>query len=139
MAIFETFSKRKKRLALAGQQDVFQYDDLPATFRTQVFHIWQHALGRYYVPRGYSTGHAFATNEYWDVIHDTIATEAGLFRLGSSDQEKNERCSEYLLNAPTDDALSIIELSFRVIDRAVRPNYDYFPTECRVTQHPDEA
>jgi hypothetical protein len=63
MAIFETFSKRKKRPAMAGQQDVFQYDELPVPFRRQVFHIWQNALGRYYV-RGYSTGHSYATNEY---------------------------------------------------------------------------
>jgi hypothetical protein len=73
------------------------------------------------------------------IIHDTIATEAGLFHLGSSDQEKNQRCSAYMLNAPTDDALSIIELSFRVIDGAVRARYDYLPAECRVTQHPDKA
>ena len=139
MAIFETFSKRKKRLAMAGQQDVFQYDDLPPAFRAQVFHIWKSALGQYYVPRGYSTGHAFATNEYWDVIHDTIATEAGLFHLGSKNDEKNQRCVEYMLNASTDDALSIIELSFRVIDKAVRDKYGYLPVECGVIQEADEA
>jgi hypothetical protein len=98
MAIFETFSKRKKRLAMAGQQDVFQYDDLPVPFRTQVSHIWQNALGRYYVPRGYSSGHAFVTNEYWDVIHDTIATEAGLFHLGNRDQEKKPTLSRVHAN-----------------------------------------
>jgi uncharacterized protein DUF7014/AbiJ-like protein len=139
MAIFETFSKRKKRLAMARQQDVFQYDDLPAPFRRQVFHIWKNALGGYYVPRGYSSGHPYATNQYWDFIHDTIATEAGLFYLANKDNEKNQRCYEYMLNASTDDALSIIELSFRVIDKVVRDRYGYLPDECGVVQQADEA
>jgi len=33
MGIFETYSKRKKRLERVGQQDVYQYDDLPQPFR----------------------------------------------------------------------------------------------------------
>jgi hypothetical protein len=38
MAIFETFSKRKRRIENAGKQDVYQYTDLPQPFRIQIFH-----------------------------------------------------------------------------------------------------
>jgi hypothetical protein len=44
-----------------------------------------------------------------------------------------------MLNASTDDALSIIELSFRVIDKLVREKYGYFPPECGVVQQADEV
>jgi hypothetical protein len=45
MGIYETFSKRMKRLAQAAQQDVYQYDELPETFRIKVAHIWESAIG----------------------------------------------------------------------------------------------
>jgi AbiJ N-terminal domain 4 len=59
--------------------------------------------------------------------------------LATETRKKNQRCLAYMLTASTDDALSIIELSFLVIDREVRAKYDYLPAECGVTQHPDEA
>jgi len=139
MAIYETFSKRQKRLAKAGQQDVYQYDDLPQPFRTQVFHIWRSALGRYYQPRGYSSASPSPANGYWTFIHNAIAREAGLAYLGNGNSEVDERCIEYLMTSGTDDALNIIELSFRVIDRLVRDKYNYIPENSGITQHPDEA
>ena len=33
LAMFETFSKREKRLEKSGQQDVYQYEVLPQAFR----------------------------------------------------------------------------------------------------------
>src|ERR1700674_52718 len=139
MATFETFSKRKKRLERAGQQDVYQYDDLPQPFRTQVIHIWRSALGRFYVPRGYSTAYPSDANPFWNYIHNTIAREAGLAYLGSADKEVDSRCIEHLITSQTDDALDIIELSFLVIDKMVRKNYGYMPESSGITQHPDDA
>jgi hypothetical protein len=54
MGIYETFSKRMKRLAQAGQQDVYQYDELPETFRIKVAHIWESAIGHYKTYRDHS-------------------------------------------------------------------------------------
>jgi uncharacterized protein DUF7014/AbiJ-like protein len=139
MAIFETFSKRKKRIENAGKQDVYQYTDLPQPFRIQVLHIWRDALGGYYVPRGYSHGSPLASNIFWETIHKIISTEAGLPYLSKQDREMNERCWDYMLAAPTEDALNIIEVSFRVIDHTVRKQFAYLPNNCGVTQHPDDA
>lgn len=138
MGVYETFSKRKKRLESAGQQDVCQYEDLPQPFRVQVFHIWRDALGGYYVPRNYSPGSALASNKFWETIHNIVSREAGLPYLGSPDREINERCGDYMLKAQTGDALNIIEVSFRVMDIKVRESFAYLPN-CGVIQHPDDA
>jgi hypothetical protein len=87
MGIIDTFSKRKKRIQSAGKQDAYQYADLPQPFRIQVFHIWRDALGRYYVPRGYSHGNALASNIFWETIHNIVSREAGLPYLGDPDQD----------------------------------------------------
>jgi hypothetical protein len=125
MAIFETFTKRKRRRENAGKQDVYQYDDLPRTFRIQVWHIWQGAIG---------TDEAF-----WAIIHNIIAREAGLFGLGDPDNRMMGRCVEYMLTAQTADALNIIELSFLLIDRTIREKLNSGWALSGVIQHPDEA
>jgi hypothetical protein len=94
MGIYETFSKRNKRITNAGKQEIYQYDDLPAAFRIQVWHIWRGAIGR--------------EAAVWETLHDTIAREAGLFRLGESNEPMNGRCLDYMLTAQTEDALNII-------------------------------
>jgi hypothetical protein len=63
-----------------------------------------------------------------------------VFLLGNENQELDGRCLTYLLNAPTEDALNIIELSFQVIDVVVRRAIlSGLPTNCGVTQQPDNA
>jgi len=47
VSIFETFSKRQKRIENAGKQDVYSYDDFPKEFRVQVTLILPLAVGRY--------------------------------------------------------------------------------------------
>jgi hypothetical protein len=47
MGIYETYSKRMKRLQKAGHQEIYQHDDLPHHFRGQVVWIWKNAIGRY--------------------------------------------------------------------------------------------
>jgi hypothetical protein len=125
--VYETFSKRNQRIANEGKTEIYQYDNLPHPFRVQVVHIWHDALGKYYLARGYSSGHPYASNAFWDEIHDTLAREAGLPHLGRVDQEANQRCIDYVLHAPTAEALDIIELSFTVIDRVVRQNFRGLP------------
>ena len=49
MSIFDTYSKRRKKVEKAGTPDVYQYDHLPEPLRVQVIHIWNDALGIYYV------------------------------------------------------------------------------------------
>jgi hypothetical protein len=120
MPIYETFSKRKKRLERAGKQDIYQYDKLPPEFRVQIIHIWRGAIGRYYSPSNSFGGPASPANVFWEVIHKTLARELGLFALGEPMTDPNVQCQQYLLKADTSGALDIIELSFRVIERMVK-------------------
>jgi len=135
MAIYETFSKRIKRLAQTGQPDVYQYEDLPQAFRVKVALIWKDVLGTA-VNGGYATKSKFI----WDQIHDAIAKEKGVFYLGNNSYDgPDERCIDFLLSAPIDEALDIIELSFRLIrerDSLWALVTAYRPT---VQQEPDAA
>jgi excisionase family DNA binding protein len=72
MPIYETFSKRRKRLESAGKQEIYQYDDLPQPFRVQVVHIWRESLGQYFVPGAHSA-------ESSDLM--TVSETAALLRL----------------------------------------------------------
>lgn len=117
MGVIETFSKRRRRLERAGKSDVYRYDVLPEPFRVQVIYIWRDAIGPYYLPS--LSRFNRQENGYWRIIHDTLAREKGTFALAKGDNPQ-ERCQRSLLNAPVEDALALIELSFRVIDRIIR-------------------
>jgi hypothetical protein len=139
MGIYETFTKRRKRIERAGKQDVYQYEELPEPFRVQVIHIWNSALGRYYRSSGYSSSPTSPANKSWQLIHDTLAREYGVFSLSPGDSNHALKCKDYILRAESPGVLDIIELSFRTIDRLVRKmdTYDYDSAE--ITQDPDGA
>jgi hypothetical protein len=139
MGVFETFSKRKKRVESAGQQDVYQYISLPQPFRAQIVHIWNTAIGVYYVPSGYSTGEASPANDLWEFIFKTLCRERGVFSLGSAYDTADVQCKGFMLNAEMDGALDVIELSFRAIDRVARRFQPWQVDRARITQTPDDA
>lgn len=135
MAIYETFSKRMKRLAQAGQQDVYRYDELSQAFRVQVALIWNDVLGTA-IERGSYT----KSNTIWKFIHDQIAKEKGVFCLGDSVRDEADvQCRKFLLSAPTDEGLDIVEFSFRLI----RGRDELWACSAGITpsvkQEPDEA
>jgi hypothetical protein len=140
MGIFETFTKRQKRLANAGKQDVYQYDELPPAFRVQVIHIWDDAIGYWYVPDGYfGSGKPSPANRFWSLIQSALARELGVFSLTGTPAGPVEQCKSYLLAADTAGALDIIELSFRVIDRGVRELDSYQIHHAKIKQDSDSA
>lgn len=138
MGIFETYSKRKRRRERAGQQDVYQYDDLSVAFRNQVIHIWSTALGRYFEdPYGFPQ--ASPANELWEFIENTISRERGIFNLGVRGDNPAMRCVQYVTAADTDSALDIIELSFRTIERLVPDMGVQSRKDAGITQDSDDA
>jgi Domain of unknown function (DUF7014)/AbiJ N-terminal domain 4 len=141
MSIFDTFSKRQKRLQKAGQQDIYQYDTIPAPFRMQVLHIWKTAIGNYFVPGEFAfDASSSPANEFWAFLHDTLARELGLGVLaGDPYDDPRERCQQFLLKADTSGVLDIVELSFRIIDRKVRGMDKYSASAAEITQDPDSA
>jgi len=140
MGIFETFTKRQKRLTNAGKQDVYQYDEIPRPFRIQIIHIWDDAIGRWYAPDGYfGSGRTSPANQFWSLIQSTLARELGVFTLTGAVAGPVQQCKSYLLAADIAGALDIIELSFRVIDRGVRELDRYQIDDAKITQAPDDA
>jgi hypothetical protein len=116
MAIFETFSKRQKRLANAGQPDVYIYDYLPEVFCVQVVHILRSSIGNYFGDH-YRTKSA----DVWDRVHKVICKEHGLFSLGSDPFTNcQEQCTNYIRSAEVENALDAIEICFKAINHFVR-------------------
>ena len=123
-------------------QDVYQYDTLPAPFRVQVIHIWESAIGVHSQPSGGYTGRydqPSPANEIWKFIHDNLARELGVFALGRERGDPAARCKAFVLEAGTDGALDIIEMSFRVIDRLVRKFSAFEIERAHITQDADDA
>jgi hypothetical protein len=140
MAIWETFTKRQKRIAQAGKPEVYQYDDLPETFRMQVVYIWRAAIGQYYYPQGgFLNDRPSPSNQFWEEIHNTMAEEAGLPYLGNPLEDPDKRCMSHLMRSSTSEALDIIDLAFNVIDRRVRRLPSVLQTRSAITRDPDDA
>jgi hypothetical protein len=140
--MWEPFSKRQKRLAQAGKQEIYQYDHLPEAFRTQVFHIWMKAIGTYSVPQpaGYVSQIAsFSTsNQFWQLIQNTVAEECGLPALGDLFDNPDKACIRHLLTGSSSQVIDLIEYSFRVIDFKIR-RFKTHSEAAYVTMTADEA
>ena len=112
MGIYDIFSRRHKK-----PPDVFQYDHLPEAFRVQVIYIWRAAIG---------DGEDYDARDFWSGIVPIIAKELGVFRLvdnpGLTDWDQ---CATFVMTAPTDDALSLIELSFKLFPAFLGQHHPY--------------
>ena len=118
MGLFDIFSKRQRRLR--GEfPDVYQYDDLPQTLRTQIVHIWFDTIGR---PEQWSGGPPLAA---WASICNALCREYGVFTLpGTKNTSRRDAMEEvinfFLTEKSVEKLLDVIELSFRVIDTSTR-------------------
>jgi len=139
MAIFETFSKRRKRVETAGQQDVYQYDKLPQPFRVQVVHIWNSAIGNYHQLSDFSSAKESPANELWELMFSMLCRERGVFSLGEVGARHDSQCKQFILGSETGGALDMIEFSFKVIDRFARRLHPYQMQEAQITQTADDA
>jgi AbiJ N-terminal domain 4 len=140
MTILDLYSKRKRRIEKSNQPEIYQYNDLPITFRRQVIHIWCSAIGAYRSSR--------LGSQTWNQIHNLLTRELGLFELSSGFQtDPFEQCKEFLLNknTPIENLLDLIELTFKFIDLVIRQklenprNWDEADFKRDLSQQPDEA
>ena len=140
MAVFDLYSKRKKRQALQGQADVYQYDEIPQPLKIQIIRIWRSTFGRWFVNSSpFSHLRESPSSKLWQQLHDIIAKENGIWHLGKSESNPEQRCAQYLLTASTEGALDIIELSFKVIDQVVRNFGSQACEDADISQDPDDA
>jgi hypothetical protein len=143
VAVVPLFSKRKKLQGSKGKPDVYQYDEIPQPLRVQIAHIWGAAIGPWRSDGGFfSEVSASPSCGIWRSIHEMIAREKGVWALGDlKDRQLNPRvrCVQHLMSADTDDALDIIELSFRCIDGIARDFDQFVQHTAEITQSPDDA
>jgi len=105
MAIFDLFSKRQKRLR-GEVPDVYTYDDIPQTFRTQVILLW-----RDIDPLGH----------YFQHMVKILCKEYGMFRLcdavdGLGYRNYEEELARFFYECTeAEQVLDVIELAFKFI------------------------
>ena len=137
MGIVDLFHKRAEKARRAGQADVYQYDDLPAALRRQVVMILAATLGP--VDLG-SYARQGPNAEIWGSLDEALCRELGVFTLATGSYA-DERISNYLLNAPVAETLSVIELAFQVIDqcRDQISGWQHGVIHSAVSQEPQDA
>ena len=106
---YEIFSKRQKR-ERGEVPDVFTYDSIPYALRVQVLHIWGDTLGHA------RPNHPTRSEQIYAMIHDHLCREYGRFQLDSTPYQTNEnKLRTFFGTCDTEEALDVIELSFRLI------------------------
>ena len=136
MGVLDIYHKRKQLREKAGHPDVYRYDYLPKSLRIQIMHIWRTAIGPP-ITGPYNFDDKFPNNA-WISIHDILCRELGLLSLVSETDSAFENCCGFLLKEPNvDKVLSLVEVSFRMIERVCSRLSSY--DTARVTQDPDDA
>jgi hypothetical protein len=122
VAVRDLFSKRRAR-ETGEAKDVFQYEVLPQEFRVQVVQIAFEALGNFN-QAAKDCGMSHPSNDFWISILKTMLREKGQFFLSQkAGPNPVEQCMDYIMTAPTGDALDIIEVIFSNVDgvRSMHP------------------
>jgi len=113
--------------------DIYTYDEIPQALRVQIVHIIKDAIGE-------DTYHSQKPSEVYKFIHDTLCREYGKFSLGQDYQSPKERLLNFLLQtSSTDNALDVIELSFKYVDIIIRKEYGQYSHFNVVNITPDDA
>jgi hypothetical protein len=123
---YEIFSKRQK--LARGEPDVFQYEFIPPALRVQVIHIWGDTLG-HSDPR-----YPNRSAQIYEAIHSHLCREYGCFQLNDEPYQTSEnRLRLFLGKCTTEEALDVIELSFRWIARLLPDQNEYYSLGSSVT------
>ncbi len=138
MPVYDIYSKRKKQQEIAGQPDIYKYDEIPEGLRIQVIHIWQTAIGTW--QKGNYDYSKEPPDSIWIAIHDILCRELGLFSLGKEEGMPFTKCRTFLLEESNiDNILSLIEVSFRMIERVCSKLSTGEKSIAEITQEPDDA
>jgi len=138
MPVYDIYSKRKKRQENAGHPDVYKYDEIPEGLRIQIIHIWKNAIGTWRT--GYHDYSNEPPNNMWIAIHDILCRELGRLTLGEERDTEFENCCTFLLGESNIDyVLSLIEVSFKMIEVNCSELSDYEKSEAGISQDHEGA
>ena len=140
MTVYDNYSRRTRE-AQQTEPDVYQYDRIPETLRTQIGFIWDGAIGPYFVPFDpYSTRPDPPNNNAaWIFMRDAVCREKGRLNLANESNPK-EDCIRYILTEEdVTEWLDLVEFSFQYIDRSVRERTSAERERRGIKQDPDDA
>jgi hypothetical protein len=135
MAIVNLFSKRQK--ILRGEiPDIYSYDDIPKSLRVQIIHIIKDAIGKInddnFIPDNPSSA--------YELIHKTLCREYGVFVLDNAHQTNQENVFNFFLKTKNyEQAIDIIELSFRYIQKIILPDLNKYKRNTIIFIKPENA
>lgn len=126
MKVVNIFSKRQKQLR-GEVPDVYQYETIPETLRNQVIYIWEDVFGEpYHSPFG-GLAYYEGTTDAYKHIRNVLLREYGKRSLGNPRDSIVESVHNFFLGTENaENAIDVIELSFRCIDNYVRNNAHRF-------------
>src|SRR4051812_30089297 len=102
MAVYDTYSKRKRREL--GLPEVYQYETIPHTLRTQIRNLWVDLYGD--GDRQIGMQHEY--NEFWRESRKRLAHERGTDTL-SGEGDPFVDCCDFLRKGDTNDCLDIVQ------------------------------
>lgn len=140
MPIYDIYSRRKKR-AEQTEPDVYQYDRIPDTLRTQIQHIWDDAIGPYFsLSLDYWSGSAPPNNnKAWEFIRKAVCHEKGKQSLANESNPYTD-CTVYLhQEQDIDELLDLVEFSFRCISCMMSKIPNYEREQLGAEQDPESA
>lgn len=112
MAVYETYSKRKKRLSGNATPDVYQYDYLSERLKIQIVHIWDDAIGHRDQYRNDSM------SSIYQYAKDILCKELGSFELPYKVHNSGppQDVTNYFLDDDIlDNNLDVLELMFKIL------------------------
>ena len=139
MAIFDLYSKRQKRLR-GEVPEIFTYDTLPNALRVQIVHIIRDCFG--YNKTDLQEDKPM---NLYKQIRDILCREYGKFELIKNisiyerDSVDEELISFFLETKKVEEAIDVVELTFRAIERIILPNYSEFEHYFNSKIHPEQA
>ncbi len=133
MPIFDLYSKRQK-LIRGEVPDIFVYNEIPHTLRIQIIHIMRDSIGfnRF--------GDNATVIEVYEHLCNILRREYGCFTLDSNADNYEQELLNFMIKSKDyEKVLDVIELTFKYIDKVIRPDFDSFKRKANSLLNPDQA
>lgn len=140
MAVANLYSNRQKELR-GEYPDVYQYEELPNKFKVQVTQIIIDTIGKKpsYNQFGHST--VSLSEISFRRIHKILCKEYGVHSLAivQGQTDIDAVLNFFMQTSSIEEAIDVIELTFRIINSFVRQNESEFKSQQSTIQTPTDA